>query len=93
MAGYPYRHAASHGRMAGGDQKHHQDSRPPVLLFVSAAPAAPVWPGGARHFSSRTTKSGDGGANPAVTAYNESPNSAIVVGTLVSGFDAKGSVM
>ena len=45
------------------------------------------------HFLTRTTKSGDGGAKPAVTAYNALPNSAIVVGTFVAEFDVNGSVM
>src|SRR5262245_60483400 len=45
------------------------------------------------HLGRRTTKSGRGGANPAVTTYSELPNSAIVVGTFVAGFDANGSVM
>ena len=46
-----------------------------------------------RYFARRTTKSGAGGAKPAVTAYSELPNSAIVVGTFVAGFEANGSVM
>jgi hypothetical protein len=45
------------------------------------------------HFRRRTTKSGAGGANPAVTAYSELPKSAIVVGTFTAGFDVNGSVM
>ena len=45
------------------------------------------------HFGRRTTKSGDGGAKPAVTEYSAWPNSAIVLGTFVAGFDANGSVM
>ena len=45
------------------------------------------------HLDTRTTKSGAGGANPAVTAYSELPNSARVVGTLVAGLDVNGSVM
>jgi hypothetical protein len=47
----------------------------------------------AHYFGRRTTKSGAGGAKPAVTTYSELPNSAIVVGTFVAGFDANGSVM
>lgn len=44
------------------------------------------------YFTSRTTKSGEGAAKPAVTAYSASPNAAIVVGTFVDGFEANGSV-
>jgi hypothetical protein len=47
----------------------------------------------AHYFGRRTTKSGAGGAKPAVTTYSELPNSAIVVGTFVAWFDANGSVM
>ena len=43
--------------------------------------------------TSRTTKSGEGGAKPAVTVYSALPNAAIVVGTFVDGFDVNGSVM
>src|SRR4029453_14283470 len=45
------------------------------------------------YFCKRTTKSGRGGTKPAVTAYSELPNSAIVVGTFVAGFEANGSVI
>src|SRR5262249_33316983 len=40
-----------------------------------------------RYFETRTTKSGVGGAKPAVTAYSASPNSASPVGTFVAGFE------
>jgi hypothetical protein len=64
----------------------------PNQVSVQASPAD-YSPDPAAHFSTRTTKSGVGAAKPAVTAYNASPNSAMVVGTFVSGFDVKGSVM
>src|SRR5262249_33063581 len=47
----------------------------------------------ADYFASRTTKSVEGAAKPAVTAYSALPNAAIVVGTFVDGFDVNGSVM
>jgi hypothetical protein len=56
-------------------------------------PAFPAVNEGIRYFCNRTTKSGAGEAKPAVTAYSELPNSAIVVGTFVAGFEAKGSVI
>ena len=45
------------------------------------------------YFERRTTKSGLGGANPAVTAYSASPNAASPVGTFVAGLEVNGSVM
>ena len=73
-------------------------SLPPNLpLNCPNCPKAPQCRSGhsraVTHFVSRTTKSGEGAAKPAVTAYSAPPNSAMVVGTFVNSFDVNGSVM
>ena len=81
-------------------ERHHDEQTSRVWIQNqrsvsrdSDADAAGHHPRAATHFVSRTTKSGEGAAKPAVTAYSAPPNSAMVVGTFVDSFDVNGSVM
>ena len=76
-----------------GPMRRFGNALPATLYVHDGVTDSDLIRAAAHYFGRRTTKSGAGGAKPAVTAYRELPNSAIVVGTFVAGFDANGSVM
>ena len=80
-------------RPAGRDESERGSIQAAAGVPYPPTQMRPVLPSLSLYFDSRTTKSGEGAAKPAVTAYSTLPNAARVVGTFVDGFDVNGSVM
>jgi hypothetical protein len=88
-----YRRSARRNRQRPDALERRSEQAPAWIDTEAVYGRAAVEIAQAGYFTSRTTKSGEGAAKPAVTAYSALPNAAIVVGTFVDGFDVNGSVM